>query len=184
MWAISYLLLVHLVLVRSCYAFDNPNMSQLFRLVGCDNYDLDTVLAQTKLMITNAQSKIDGIVSAGVITPLTGDGRAANNARNMFNTRLDWKQALSSDSKTTLATVRGTSGITNRPLPILLCVLQLPTLAEEVIYRQLRFNSQCTGERCRRYCEQLHYMHRRLTRIYHQYSRPRTNTWTCRSGSG
>ncbi len=71
MWAIYYYLLVHLVLFRGCHAYANTNMSQLFTLIGCDTFDIDTMVAHSELMIQNTQTKIDGVVSADFITAIT-----------------------------------------------------------------------------------------------------------------
>lgn len=60
-------------------------------------------------MLTNAQTKINDILTASIITPRTGDGRAADNARNIWNTQFDWRRSVFDASKPDLYKVKGTS---------------------------------------------------------------------------
>jgi hypothetical protein len=45
-------------------------MAALFALIDCNNYNLDSMLSQAVLTVSNAQSKIDVVTSAKVIVPL------------------------------------------------------------------------------------------------------------------
>ena len=103
------LLFIVYLLSSQIDAFANTYAATLFTLIGCDSYDIDSMVAEAIGMITNAQAKIDAITSTSIITPLTGDGRAANNARSIFNSKFSWHAGLDATSKTNLATVRGMS---------------------------------------------------------------------------
>jgi len=92
-----------------CHGYTNPNMANLFTLVGpCNTYDLDSMLGEAINMVTNAQTQI-GALTSGAILPFTTKARIANNAQNMFNTNTQWKRVLDSPSRAKLDQVTGFS---------------------------------------------------------------------------
>ena len=94
-------------LLITCHGFTNPNMANLFTLVGpCNTYDLDSMLAEAINMVANAQTQIAALTSKAIV-PFTTKARVANNAQNMFNTNTQWKRVLDSLSRAKLAQVTG-----------------------------------------------------------------------------